>query len=165
MEVILLRHADAGPPDLTRYPDDRSRPLSVAGRDVHPRVAAVLARMGVVFDRLFTSPLLRARETAELTRRAFAWSGQIESTDALGEACSVDAMFALVSSQAQDVRVVLVGHEPHLSRFAAASLTGAPRFDIDLRPSGVIGLAWREPPRPGGATLRYVLRPEQLAAL
>jgi phosphohistidine phosphatase len=165
MDVILLRHADAGAPDLTRYPDDRSRPLSVRGREVHPRVATVLARMGVVFDRVLTSPLLRARETAELTRRAFDWPGQIEATEALGDGCSVDAIFALVGGQAPDARVLLVGHEPHLSRFAAASLAGAPRFDIDLRPSGVIGLAWREPPRPGGATLRYVLRPEQLTAI
>jgi phosphohistidine phosphatase len=165
MEVILVRHGDAGSHDAARYPDDRLRPLSARGRDVHPRVMQALARAGVRFDHLLTSPLARARETADLTKHAFGWAGAIETTETLGEAFSIDGLLALLAAYPDRSHVLCVGHEPGLSHFAAAALAGAPTFEVDLRPSGVIGLSWREWPRLGAAMLRYVVRPEHLAAI
>ncbi len=71
MRLYLMRHAEAGEADARRWPDDRQRPLSERGHREHALVAVALARMGVRFDRLLTSPLVRARQTAEITAAAY----------------------------------------------------------------------------------------------
>ena len=65
LEVYLVRHAVAaerGP----RFPDDRLRPLTEGGVDKFTRAVAGLARLGVTLDVVLTSPLVRARQTADL---------------------------------------------------------------------------------------------------
>ena len=79
-----MRHGEAGEADSRRWPDDRQRPLTDAGRREHARVAEALRRMGVRFDRLLSSPLVRARETAEITARAYG-APDPELTELLGD--------------------------------------------------------------------------------
>ena len=71
MLLILMRHGEAGEADSRRWPDDRQRPLTDAGRREHARMAEALRRMDVRFDRMLSSPLARARETAEITARVY----------------------------------------------------------------------------------------------
>jgi phosphohistidine phosphatase len=82
--LILMRHGEAGEADSRRWPDDRRRPLTDAGRREHARVAEALRRMDVRFDRMLSSPLLRARETAEITARIYGASPP-ELSELLGD--------------------------------------------------------------------------------
>ena len=82
--LILMRHGEAGEADSRRWPDDRQRPLTDAGRREHARVAEALRRMDVRFDRMLSSPLVRARETAEITARIYGASPP-ELTELLGD--------------------------------------------------------------------------------
>jgi phosphohistidine phosphatase len=191
MELVLLRHADAGDQDPARYPDDGLRPLTDKGRRTQHAVARALQRMGVGFDRLLTSPLVRARETAAITCEVVGCKGTIEVLSALGDDYSAGALLRALGACRPDSRVGCVGHEPHLSRFAAACLDpnlaaspvgGASRASpghgasqassvygaslvIELPKSGIIALAFEGSPALGAARLRYVLRPEHLLAL
>jgi len=61
MRLYFLRHADALPGI-----DDAIRPLSDKGREQSRRLGAFLKESGVVFDVAYTSPLVRARQTAEI---------------------------------------------------------------------------------------------------
>src|SRR5579885_555197 len=65
MDLYLIRHAEAEPRDEAGTTLDEDRALTDAGRDQARAVAAGLLRRGVRLDALVTSPLLRARQTAE----------------------------------------------------------------------------------------------------
>jgi phosphohistidine phosphatase SixA len=71
MKVILVRHAEAEP--RGNYPDDGARPLTKNGVKVQKQVAKALARMGTSPDRIVTSPLVRANQTAMITAEAMGY--------------------------------------------------------------------------------------------
>ncbi|MFQ5828125.1 MAG: histidine phosphatase family protein [Candidatus Methylomirabilia bacterium] len=165
MRLVLIRHADAGDADPEPYPDDRLRPLTPDGRREHRRIAQGLARMGLALTHLLTSPLARARETAQITAEALSWSGEIELVDVLGDQFSVAGLLDHLKRYAEDASVACVGREPHLSQFAATllDLDGAPR--IALSKSGVIGLECAGRPGPGAGRLLFLLPPRELLRL
>src|SRR5439155_26342392 len=65
MDLFLIRHAEAAPLGSAGVQDDAERPLTRAGRASCKPLAEALQRIGVRLDRVATSPLLRARQTAE----------------------------------------------------------------------------------------------------
>src|SRR5580658_7695314 len=73
MRLYLVRHAIAAEPDAKRWPDDRQRPLTKAGARRFKHTAGTLVELikaGGAVDRLLSSPLVRARETAAILCRA-----------------------------------------------------------------------------------------------
>lgn len=156
-ELLLIRHGIA----VERAPDcpDARRPLTPAGRS---RTAAVLARLRALdlrCDRLLTSPLLRARQTAELAVVA----GLCPAFEvAAGLAPEADPWPLLRCSDGVD-RLALVGHEPDLGALAAA-LIGAPAGSLVLKKAGIALLVLDgSGPRPQGR-LRLLMGPAQLLA-
>ncbi|MFN2433484.1 MAG: histidine phosphatase family protein [Gemmatimonadota bacterium] len=164
MELILMRHALAEERS-ERYPDDGQRPLSKDGRRRHRGISQVLQGMGVRFDELISSPLVRARETAEITGRAYGWTEPIVETDALGSGFSPAALVEFLNGYDESARLLCVGHEPDLSDFAARLLSASGRLSIAFRKSAVLGLEFPERVEAGAATLLYFLKPGHLARL
>ena len=74
MELILMRHALAEERSA-RWPDDTQRPLSKEGEKKHRAVSEALLSFGLRFDEIVSSPLIRARQTADITARVFGWNG------------------------------------------------------------------------------------------
>ena len=139
-QILLLRHgiAEERSPDR---PDER-RALTPAGRR---RTSAVLERavaIGLRVDRLITSPLLRARQTAEIAL-ATGLTPAVELATALEPGADPLPFLPLWLAGAavadgggpQARRVALVGHEPDLGELAAR-LVGAPAGSITLRKIG-----------------------------
>ncbi|HET7341776.1 MAG TPA: histidine phosphatase family protein [Methylomirabilota bacterium] len=118
MKLLLIRHAIAMPSGTPGLADD-DRPLTSRGRARFRAAARGLARVLEPPDVLLTSPLPRARATAEIAARAF---GRVEPVDervlAHGD---VDAILALLGRQRAGT-VALVGHEPALSLLLARLL-------------------------------------------
>jgi phosphohistidine phosphatase len=156
--LLVIRHADAGDADPHRYPDDRARPLTDHGRRVHHAVAMTLARMDLRPTRLYTSPLLRARETAAITSEVLGGPTP-ELLDALSDHFSTARLLEVLAQQRDDAIVACVGHEPSLSSFAALLLHPQGAVRIAMPKSGVIGLESAGAPRPGGARLLFALPP------
>ena len=73
MDVILIRHAKAGNRDPNSWPDDDDRPLTAEGQAEHRAVMRAAKKMGVKFDFLVTSPLKRARESADIVSNVYRW--------------------------------------------------------------------------------------------
>ena len=158
MRLLVMRHADAGEADPRRYPDDRDRPLTDHGRREHRAVATALVRMDLRPTRLYTSPLLRARETAEITSEVLGGPAP-ELLDALSDHFSLVHVLEVLAQQGDDALVACVGHEPSLSGLAALLLHPQGAVRIAMPKSGVIGLESAGPPRPGGARLLFALPP------
>jgi phosphohistidine phosphatase len=158
VRLLILRHADAGDADPHRYPDDRTRPLTDDGRRAHRTVAAALARMHLRPTRLYTSPLLRARETAAITHEVLGGPAP-ETLEALSDHFSATRLLEVLAEQPDDALVACVGHEPSLSGFAALLLHPQGAVRIAMPKSGVLGFECPRPPRPGGARLLFALPP------
>ncbi|MBW4531629.1 MAG: histidine phosphatase family protein [Aphanothece saxicola GSE-SYN-MK-01-06B] len=135
-ELLLLRHGIAEERSPARV--DARRELTAAGR---ARTRAVLERavpMGLRADRLFSSPLARAWQTAEIARMV-GLASSIELAQALepgGDPLPLLPAWFHQGEQAPSCRLLLVGHEPDLG-LLACRLLGAPPGAIALRKAGL----------------------------
>jgi phosphohistidine phosphatase len=135
MDVYLIRHAEAIERDPTDMPDEE-RPLSDAGRAHAQRLATALPARGAHIQRLFVSPLVRTRQTAEPLVAGWGLPG-----DAVVEAAELAPegkprkVAKRVNKQPAEV-VGLVGHRPDLNELAAW-LIGDKLAQIALDKGGV----------------------------
>lgn len=163
MRLVLMRHAEAGEADPRRWPDDRERPLTDAGRHEHARVAEALCRMGVRFDHVLTSPLVRARETADITARIYG-SGAPQPTELLGDRAEPAAIVAGLRPGGA-AGLLCVGHEPTLSRLAALLIGRDGSARVEMPKSGVAVIDFAGAVAPGRGVLQLQLRPRELVRL
>ena len=164
MRLVLMRHGEAGEADPTRWPGDRERPLTDAGRREHARVAGALRRMGVTFDRILTSPLARARETADITARAYGGVPVPEPSELLGDRAEPARTLAGLAAVDAE-RLLCVGHEPTLSRLAALLISRDGSARVEMCKSGVAVIDCAGPAVSGRGTLRLHLRPDEITRL
>jgi phosphohistidine phosphatase len=159
MQLLLIRHADAGDRDPTLWPDDNLRPITEKGRRRHRRVARRLKRRGLVPTVLLASPLMRAWQTAQLVAE-YAGGASPLAAPALAAPPDLPALQAAIGRPGLDAIVALVGHEPWLGELASLLLTGdRGRLAIDFPKSGVLGLSL-EAVAPGAGRLGFFWRPK-----
>jgi phosphohistidine phosphatase len=123
VRVTLIRHAEAG----DDAPRDESRALTVRGRSDARRLGRALARRGVRFTLIVTSPLVRAVQTAEIVAAAVDYRGRMPAIDLLEPEAEASEVAAYLETVADEKSVALVAHEPILSAVAAV-LTHKPRY-------------------------------------
>lgn len=112
--VDILRHGEALPRDGA---GDSRRRLSPAGVRCLSDLARRLALEGWKPDHVFSSPLLRARQSAEIVARAASPPLQVETLDALEpDAEPAEVLDALAAHGATAGHVLIVGHQPLLGR-------------------------------------------------
>jgi phosphohistidine phosphatase len=141
VQLLLIRHADAGDRDPLRWPDDTLRPLTARGRKRQRRVAKRLRRRDLVPTLLLASPWLRAWETAQLIADVTGAPPPV-ACPALAGPPELPAIAAAVGRPAADTILAMVGHEPWLGELASLLLTGEPqRLAIVFPKSGVLGLS------------------------
>jgi phosphohistidine phosphatase len=148
-QLWLLRHGEAEPHDAR--PDDERR-LTDRGREQARVAGCALAALKVKIHLAFTSPKVRARDTALLACEALGVE-PIEHA-ALAGGFDVDDALELIGAGTPDQRVLVVGHEPDFSQ-VVHDLTGA---RIDLKKGGIAAV------RLDGARgeLIVLLRPREL---
>jgi phosphohistidine phosphatase len=116
MRLYLVRHAEAAPGN-----PDELRTLTEHGQEQARRVGEQLARDGVRPDAVLSSPLLRARETAQAIAKATGASA--EPDERLAPGATAEAVRATVAGRGE--AVVVVGHQPDCGKIAA-SISGGP---------------------------------------
>jgi len=139
MKIYLLRHGTA-----EEGADDFARRLVAKGREQIRRVAQQLDRIGDRPDRILSSPLLRARDTAEeLVERLGGDPSTIVVEERLAPGTPLVEMAAALVEVERPI-LLAVGHEPSLSQLAAR-LAGADGLRPDLRKGGLVELALLSP--------------------
>jgi phosphohistidine phosphatase len=151
-QLWLLRHGEAVPHESK---PDSDRELTPRGERQAIAAGAGLARLGVEFDACYTSPKVRARDTARLACEALNIEPQEE--DALADGFDRDAALDLLYRHGPDTRVLVVGHDPSFTQ-VVHDLTGG---RIDFKKGGVAAV---EAERTGGELL-VLLRPRELESL
>jgi phosphohistidine phosphatase len=148
MKLLMVRHASAvrsGDPGVA----DADRSLTPRGRKRF-RTEIMPAP-----DLLLTSPLLRARETAEIAGKGWKLTPTEEPLLAGG---TPPALLAALGAHPEDSTIALVGHEPDMSRFLAHVVGGLPErlpfkkggaalVELDGGAAGAGRLIWFMPPR------------------
>jgi|SRR6188472_3798337 phosphohistidine phosphatase len=127
-QLWLLRHGEAEPHGAA---PDAERQLTDRGREQSRAAGQALAALKVEVHLAFTSPKVRARDTARLACEALGVE-PIEH-EALAEGFSAEDALALVEAAGTEQRVLVVGHEPDFSQ-VVHNLTGG---RIDLKKGGV----------------------------
>jgi phosphohistidine phosphatase len=169
MRIFIMRHGpaeEAGPASS----DDRARPLSMAGRKDTRRAARGLYVLGIAKEirAILTSPLLRARETAEIVARELDLERSLRETETLAPGFSRKALGREVEEAAEGAGALVVGHEPDMGELVAWLLAG--RADGVATPMKKAGVACLEAGRDalgggGGATLIWFATPAMLRAI
>jgi phosphohistidine phosphatase len=163
--LLLVRHAiaeDRVAFARTGQPDDQ-RPLSSEGRKKMRLVSEALRDLLPSPDLLVSSPLVRARQTAQVL--AAAVDLQIVECPALAPSGEPAQVFHFLAGRRGARTVIAVGHEPGLSQLAGFALTGRAQALFSLKKGAAclldVAPAWRG----GAATLVWMLTPAQLRAL
>jgi phosphohistidine phosphatase len=150
-QLWLLRHGEAVPHESK---PDRERELTARGERQSAAAGLALARLGVEFDAVYTSPKVRARDTARLACGAL--NADAEEAERLANGFDADAALELMAAHGPDARVLVIGHDPSFSQ-VVRDLTGG---RVDFKKGGVVGI------RLGGAPeLLVLLRPRELESL
>ncbi|MEP7233839.1 MAG: phosphohistidine phosphatase SixA [Ignavibacteriota bacterium] len=136
MLLYLLRHGIAE--DHGSRSSDAERELTEEGVVKTRAILAAIEQMKFFSPELvISSPLIRARQTAKIALESFAKGAKFEISEVLRSESEVTDTMSLVAGHAKDFnRIMLVGHEPHLSRFGSA-LLGSPVSVIEMKKAAV----------------------------
>ena len=104
MNVFFMRHAEAEPRE--RYADDFQRPLTAQGRAQQYLVVRALAPILQPLDHLLSSPLVRARQTADIVADTLQFPGPVEETAVLGADCTIGAVLQLLQRYPRQARLL-----------------------------------------------------------
>jgi phosphohistidine phosphatase len=163
-----VRHAPAGTPAefAATGQEDRLRPLTADGRRKMARAALGLRSLVPRVAVLWTSPLVRAHQTAAIVGEA--WGVDATVLPALAPGGTPEAILAVLRGArglgSEEPRV-LVGHEPSLSELVGWLLTAERRSAIELKKGAACLLGFSGRPAAGAASLRWLLQPRHLRAL
>jgi phosphohistidine phosphatase len=151
-QLWLLRHGEAVPHESK---PDADRELTARGERQATAAGAGLARLGVEFSACYTSPKVRAVQTAKLACAAL--SIEPDVAESLADGFDRDDALELLLPHGEDARVLAVGHEPSFSQ-VVLDLTGG---RIDFKKGGVAAVRAERP----SSELIVLLRPRELESL
>ena len=161
MRLLIIRHAAAVPGGTPGIADD-DRPLTPKGKARFRAAAKGLARLTPRPDVLLTSPLPRARQTAEIAAQAFK---RLEPRLAPALASGrVEDIMAALAKEPRDVTVAVVGHEPTLGALVARLVGAAGGGPFAFKKGGAALVDLPDGPLAGGRLVWFV-RPRMLRDL
>lgn len=163
MNLYLMRHGiaqDGG------NGDDFHRPLTDKGAKRVRNAVKGMRGLGLEFDALISSPLVRARQTADIAARLLHQEGGVHELASLAPATPVEKLLADLAQWQDRKNLLLVGHQPLLSDTIASLIGGkAGALHIDFKKSGLCRIEIETPPRSGTGTLRWLLTAKLLRQL
>lgn len=155
MRCYFVRHGPAV--DAAEWNDsDFTRPLSSEGEKLMTQAAKTIAALGLEIDVIITSPRLRAKQTAAIVAQRLKAKDRVVEDARLAGDFGPRELAAMLSERSGDAEVMLVGHEPDMSRTVGAVIGGG---RIDFKPGSIacvnmpnpatlIGeLTWLAPPK------------------
>ncbi len=155
MEIYFLRHGDAGAAEGWKG-SDAERPLSKEGIAGMEKEAAAIARLRPVLDVILTSPLVRARQTAEIVAKKLRLAEPLVLDKRLAPGFGTLELKQILKERRSSRGLMVVGHEPDFGRVISACIGGGTveckkgsliRVDMDDISSLTGFLVWLLPPR------------------
>lgn len=163
LELYIIRHGIAVEPD--QCATDEERPLTEIGIQKTTKVAQRLAELGVKFDLIQTSPLVRAQQTAEILLKTKLASERVQSHH-LAPAGEIHPWIEEVAQwriATGGRTLAIVGHQPNLGHWAEQLISGTASGSLIVKKAGVLGLNLPETGSPlGRSSLFWLTSPKFL---
>ncbi len=160
--LYIVRHAIAEERG-DKFPDDSLRPLSGKGIERFQKVARGLRALDVSIDRILTSPLVRARQTADILAQEVDGRPNVVEVRALVPDATFEDLSAALEACRGLSSIALVGHEPSIGKFAAR-LVGV-RAALEFKKGAICRVDVDTLPPAGPGRLRWFAWPKMLAPL
>jgi phosphohistidine phosphatase len=151
-QLWLLRHGEAVPHESK---PDVDRELTARGQRQAIAAGEALARLGLEFAACYTSPLMRAVETAELACNPLNVTPQ--ERENVGKGFDLDVVGELLAEHGDGARILVIGHNPSFAQ-VVLDLTGA---RVDFKKGGVAAVRVSA----GRGELIALMRPRELESL
>lgn len=155
MKLYFIRHGKAA----QSAPSDEARPLTDVGIRQSQNNGKILSALGVNPTKIYTSPRLRAHQTAQYIGEALHRTPEIN--DACNFSFSARKALKLASPFNEDAEILFVGHNPSMSQ-VVYDITGA---QVDLSTCAMACVTGIHPDFPQSATLKWLLTPKVVAAM
>lgn len=162
LELYLIRHGIAAERG-DKYPDDSKRPLTSHGIAALKKEAKALAHLGIDFDQIISSPLVRTKQTADVFAQILPSGPPVAVSDSLAPAGAQAAVFQELAKYMRKQRIAIVGHEPNMGELAAR-LIGA-RVAIEFKKGAICRIDFEVFPPKGSGSLRWFMPPRMLREL
>jgi phosphohistidine phosphatase len=160
IELYLIRHGLAAERG-ENYPDDTKRPLTSRGIQKLRREAKALNALDVSFDVILTSPLVRARQTAEALASGLRVPPPVINAPSLAPGGTHNAIVDELAKQShRRKRMAVVGHEPGIGELAARLL--GLRKPVEFKKGGICRIDVTALPPTGPGQLKWLLTPRML---
>jgi len=164
MNLFFLRHGKACARSRKWRPDG-TRPLTRDGEKKMFEAARGMQTLDLSFDLILTSPYIRAFRTAEILGEVFESKKVFETTNLIPEA-EPEAVIDEINENFPTLKqIVLVSHEPFMTRLISALLSGKDALSIELRKGGCCKLSVNNLRFGACASLEWLMTPRQLAKL
>lgn len=161
MEIYIVRHGDAIDRNDPAITNDAMRWLTEAGRDEVGVTARVMERLGVTPDLILTSPMVRARQTADIIADLIGPESGPVTSEHLVYGGSFAGILDDISSYGSPRRVVLTGHMPSVGHLVAYLVWGMPEIGIPFRTGEVCRVDLPDASvAPGSGRIRWLIPPK-----
>jgi phosphohistidine phosphatase len=166
MRLYIVRHAIAVPHGTPGIPDDE-RPLTEEGIKKMRQVAAGLRSLEYIPELILSSPLPRARQTAEILLETFGQKRiSLEILPALAPSGSRRELYLAIASYEKKLKsLMLVGHQPSLGEIAGEIAWGSPEHSLELKKGGACAIELVHSGEPPRGSLISLLTPSILRSI
>ncbi len=162
MKLYVIRHGIAAA--ARQRQSDRSRVLTARGRKRGEAVGQGLRVVGWAPQRLYTSPLVRARQTARILADEAITPPVLRVVPWLSPGTSPLRAVREIA-RARTSEVAIVGHMPHLGALVALLVAGPKAPPVPLKKAGVCCIAFDGAVAPGSGSLLWLMQPRHLAKI
>lgn len=162
MDIFIIRHgkAEERSPNIT---SDSKRTLTVVGRNELVDIAKGIKNMYIEFDNIVSSPLVRAKETADIISKHLSKKKKkITIWDELKPESNILETHKKLVKLSPDAKILLVGHEPHLTDLISSIISPGCSVAINLKKGGFASIHASSSNSRIVGSLRSILTPKQL---
>lgn len=163
MELFIIRHGVAE--DASKSGRDFDRALTSEGKERIEATARALEKLELEFDIALTSPLVRARETAQIIADRCEPKLRVLECAPLTSGLDSKGLFDELKNHGANSKLLLAGHEPDLSRLISTLLSGSASLAIAMKKGSLARLVCAGHPEPGNCRLEWLLTPRQLCKI
>jgi phosphohistidine phosphatase len=139
LKLYIVRHGIAVEHGTSGFSEEE-RPLTEEGIRKMETAAAGYRKLGVIPAVILTSPLTRARQTAEILAAEYGRKVRLEVCPELSPGGSRTRLYQEIAGHAEEESLMLVGHEPSLGEIAGEIAFGSSGCCLELKKGGGCGL-------------------------
>jgi phosphohistidine phosphatase len=163
MNIFILRHGIAAERGAPGFEDDSLRPLTPKGKRQLKKSVAAMRKMKLRFDLILSSPFTRAKQTAEIVAENLNLKKRLKFSDELKSGGNTEKLIGEIAGLKPPPRnILLVGHEPDLSRLISRLVSGDKNMAMDFKKGGLCKLEAENLRAGKCAAFAWLLMPRQM---